>query len=88
VILRFSGLLLRMVDYERTVDVEATTLGDALAVAEARHPRLKMVLRDGHGQLRRTHRIFINGELAATAGLSTPMHSSDEVEFLTAIAGG
>lgn len=87
-ILRFSGLLLRIVDYERAVEVDAATLGDAVAVAENRYPRLQKVLRDGHGQLRRTHRIFINGELAASAGLSTPLGDSDEVEFLTAIAGG
>jgi sulfur-carrier protein len=88
VILHFSGLLLRMVGYERTVDVEAATLGAAIAAAETRYPLLKTVLRDGDGELRRTHRIFINGELDPLARLSTELRDSDEVEFLTAIAGG
>jgi sulfur-carrier protein len=88
VILHFSGLLLRLVDYERTLDIEAPTLGDAVDVAEDQFPMLRTVLRDGEGQLRRTHRIFINGELVPSAGLLTPLNDSDDVEFLTAIAGG
>jgi molybdopterin synthase sulfur carrier subunit len=86
--LRFSGLLLRLVDYERTMQIDAPTLGDAVAVAEQRHPRLRPVLRDGEGRLRHSHRIFINGDLAPTADLTTPLGPADDVEFLTAITGG
>jgi molybdopterin synthase sulfur carrier subunit len=87
-ILRFSGLLLRLVDYERMLDVKAPTLGAAVQAAEDRFPRLRQVLRDGQGELRGIHRIFINGELSPSACLSTPLKDSDDVEFLTAIAGG
>jgi molybdopterin converting factor small subunit len=86
--LRFSGLLLRLVDYERTIVVSAADLNDALTQVEARFPRLRQVLRDSEGGLRATHRIFINGELAPSVGVTTPLANSDEVEFLTAIAGG
>ena len=86
--LRFSGLLLRLVDYEKHFDIPAPTLGDALAEVERRHPALRPVLHAGDGQLRRTHRVFINGELATDAELTTPLADTDDVEFLTAIAGG
>lgn len=86
--IRFSGVLLRLVDYQRAIDVPAATLGDALARLEARYPPLRQVLRDADGRLRPTHRIFINGRSHASADLTTPLSDSDEVEFLTAIAGG
>lgn len=86
--LRFSGLLLRLVDYQRTIVVNATDLNDALTQVEDRFPRLRQVLRDSEGGIRGTHRIFINGELTKSVGATTPLSDSDEVEFLTAIAGG
>nr|WSS66241.1 MoaD/ThiS family protein [Streptomyces sp. NBC_01177] len=86
--LRFSGLLLRFVDYERTITSSATDLGGALTEVESRFPRLRPVLRDGAGNLRDTHRVFVNGELATGVNLATPLADSDEVEFLTAISGG
>ena len=85
--IRFSGPLLRLVDYERTIDVSAASLGEALAQIEQRHPRLRPVLKDSEGQLRRAHRVFVNGD-SASVDLSTPLSDSDDVEFLTAIAGG
>lgn len=86
--LRFSGLLLRVVDYQRDITISAGTLGEALDIAENRYPQLRPVLRDGDGQLRRAHRVFINGEQAGDVDLATELSDADEVEFLTAIAGG
>jgi len=86
--LRFSGLLLRYVDYQRTISIAAPTLGDALRQVETRFPTLRQILRDGEGRIRATHRVFINGELAPAAELGTPLADSDNIEFLTAIAGG
>jgi len=86
--LRFSGLLLRLVDYERTMHIDAPTLGEAVAAAEQRHPQLRPVLRDAEGKLRRSHRVFINGDLTPTANLATRLGPADDVEFLTAITGG
>jgi molybdopterin synthase sulfur carrier subunit len=85
---RFSGALLRFVDYERTVQVEADALGPALHRLEERHPQLRAVLRDGEGNVRRTHRIFLNGEQVGSADPELPLKETDEVEVLTAIAGG
>ncbi|MEU7163117.1 MoaD/ThiS family protein [Streptomyces morookaense] len=87
-ILRFSGIMLRLVNYERTVQVEAGTLGAALEQLEARHPQLRSVLRDANGQVRRSHQLFLNGERVARPDLGMPLAEADQVEFLTAIAGG
>lgn len=86
--LRLSGLMLRLVDYRRDIEVRATTLGEAIAAVEHAHPRLREVLRDGEGRLRPTHRVFINGELVPGADLATALAEKDDVELLTAIAGG
>jgi hypothetical protein len=40
-ILRFSGLLLQFVEYERLIQVSAPTLEAALVIVEERHPRLR-----------------------------------------------
>lgn len=39
------------------------------------------------GQLRQAHRVFVNGD-QLSVDLTTPLADSDEVEILTAIAGG
>lgn len=87
-ILRFSGIMLRLVNYERTVQVEADTLGTALEQLEGRHPQIRQVLRDANGQIRRSHQLFLNGERVAIPDLSMPLKEADQMEFLTAIAGG
>lgn len=86
--LRLSGLLLRLVDYRRVIEAPGSSLGESLSGVELEYPRLRDVLRNGDGDLRPTHRIFINGELAPAADLTTPVQDSDDVELLTAIAGG
>jgi sulfur-carrier protein len=86
--LRFSGLLLRFVDYQRTVALPASTLGEALTLLEQRYPQLRPVLQDNTGKLRGTHRLFVNGQLVAHPGDNLSLAEEDDVEFLTAIAGG
>jgi molybdopterin converting factor small subunit len=85
---QFSGLLLRYADYNRTVDVSAGTLGEALTELEQRFPALRSVLCDNTGELRRTHRMFVNDELVSRPSTALALRSSDRVELLTAIAGG
>jgi molybdopterin converting factor small subunit len=85
---RFSGMLLRYVDYRRTVPVAAATLGDALATLTSTFPAIRPVLQDNGGELRRTHRLFLNGELVPWPTPDMPLVAQDDVEFLTMIAGG
>lgn len=85
---RFSGLLLRFVDYERNVPLPASTLGEALTLLNQRYPRLRPVLQDNTGKLRGTHRLFVNGQLVARPSDTMSLAEEDDIEFLTAIAGG
>jgi molybdopterin converting factor small subunit len=85
--IRFSGLLLRFTDYERTATVQAATLGDALSSLRRQYPRLGPVLWNGDGTLQRVHRLILNGETVST-DLDRPVADTDQLEFLTAVAGG
>lgn len=85
---QFSGLLLRFVDYDRSVSVPAATLGEALRSLLERYPQLRPVLWDRTGKLSRVHRVVINGELVARPDENAPLSETDRVEFFTAIAGG
>ncbi|WP_416971121.1 MoaD/ThiS family protein [Streptomyces sp. 4F14] len=83
----FSGLLLRFTDYERTVSVQADTVGDAMEALRLRFPRLGPVLWDGNGDLRQVHRLIVNGEVVSVDA-AQPLLDTDRLEFLTAVAGG
>ncbi|SDJ70195.1 MoaD/ThiS family protein [Streptomyces indicus] len=83
----FSGLLLRFTGYERSVTVEADSLAEAMRSVRVRFPQLGPVLWDDEGRLRQVHRLIVNGEVVA-ADTDRPLRDGDEVEFLTAVAGG
>jgi sulfur-carrier protein len=84
----FSGLLLKYVDYQNEAVVQADTLGRALDELITRHPKLAEVLYDGSGRVRRTHRVFRNGERVDPNDRDLPLREGDEVTFVTSIAGG
>ena len=56
-IFRFSGTLLRFVNFQKEIDVEGKTLSDGLVALVAKEPQLKPVLYDGSGAVRSTHRL-------------------------------
>lgn len=85
---RLSGTLLRFVDYRREIRVDAPDLRRALALLCEMNPDLRPVLHDGAGQVRETHRLFLNGAQLAGRDLDQPLGPDDCVEVLTAIAGG
>jgi molybdopterin synthase sulfur carrier subunit len=83
-----SGALLRFADYNRVVEVHATTFADAITQLHTRHPRLRPVLLDADGAMSSLHRVVLNGQLTTTPDPTTPLADDDEIEFITAIAGG
>jgi sulfur-carrier protein len=83
-----SGALLRFADYHRVVELDATTFADAITQLHTRFPRLRPVLLDHDGRMSSLHRIALNGRLGATPHSATPLAEDDEIEFVTAIAGG
>jgi molybdopterin synthase sulfur carrier subunit len=85
---KFSGTLLRFVDYNKLVEIDADSLGDALGKLTGLFPSVKAPICDAQGSIRRTHRLFLNGEMMLGFDARTAVAPSDTVEVLTAIAGG
>lgn len=85
---RFSGTLMRFVEFEREQQFAASTIAGAIEALIAKHPQLRSVLFSASGTLRQTHRLFLNGEQVMANELDRPIKDDDVVEILTAIAGG
>ena len=83
-----SGNLMRFASFEKEVEIEATTVGQAIDVLVDRYPDLKSVLLDGAGGIRKVHRLFLNGDVLDHGGRDQALEPRDELGVLTAIAGG
>jgi len=71
------------------VDTTATTVRDALAELERKHPGIAARLFDGSGNVKPHIRIFVGPEdIGGLAGLDTKLTERDEVAIVPAIAGG
>lgn len=71
------------------VEVAATTVRDAIAELERRHPGIAARLLDGAGAVKPFIRIFVGSDdIGALSGLDTPLTERDEVAIIPAIAGG
>jgi sulfur-carrier protein len=72
-----------------TVDVDAGTVGEALASLEQAHPGVSERLLDDNGQLRRFVNVFVDDEDVRFAqGLETPVADGSTVSIIPAVAGG
>jgi molybdopterin converting factor small subunit len=85
---RTSGVLLRFVDYRKERDLDVGTVREALDQLADQHPDLRRVLFDGDGNVRRTHHVYLNGERLGADDLGRQVSERDEVDILTAVAGG
>lgn len=84
----FSGTLLRFVNFQKQVTIEAATVSEALATIVNKFPQAKAVIYDGEQQVRRVHQIFVNGKQVGPDEMSSPLAATDRMDLLTAIAGG
>jgi sulfur-carrier protein len=72
-----------------TVDVDAGTVGEALASLEQAHPGVSERLLDDNGRLRRFVNVFVDDEDVRFAqGLETPVADGSTVSIIPAVAGG
>ena len=72
-----------------TVNVEAGTVGEALASLEQAHPGVSERLLDDSGQLRRFVNVFVDDEdVRFQQGLDTPVADGATVSIIPAVAGG
>jgi molybdopterin synthase sulfur carrier subunit len=84
----FSGTLLRFVDFQKTVSVEAESVEQALRSVTHLYPNSASVLYDSEGKLRQVHQIFLNGKQIRPDQVRQAVSPNDRLDILTAIAGG
>jgi molybdopterin synthase sulfur carrier subunit len=85
---RFSSALERVTD-ERTTQVDADTVGEALDELAAKYGDEfeERLLEDG--ELRRFVNLYVNGDdVRHGEGLDTPVDDDDEISILPAVSGG
>ncbi len=71
------------------VDVEGTTLAEAIDALEGKFPGIRERLMDESGELRHFVNIYVNGEdVRFLQGLNTGINPGDEVSVVPAVAGG
>ena len=87
-ILVLSGNLRRFASFESEVQLEATSVTEALDTLIEQFPDLKPVLYDANGKPRSVHRLFLNGEVLDVGDTDHNLEPTDELGILTAIAGG
>ena len=74
---------------EGELEVEGSTVGEALEALYAEHGELRGRLSDDGGGLRRFVNVYIGGEdIRFLEGLDTPVSDGDELTILPAVAGG
>ena len=87
-VVSFTRALERFLTTPR-LEVEAATLGDALAAVFATHPALRGYVLDDQGALRRHVAAYVNGQPASDRiHLSDPVGAGDEIYLLQALSGG
>ena len=73
---------------EQEVEVEGTTVGEALDAVFDQHSDLRERITE-EGDLRRFVNVYVSGEdIRFQDGLETPVGEGDEVTILPAVAGG
>ena len=87
--LKIPTVLRAATDDARVLEVNAATVGEALAAAVERHPGLEARLFDGDGGLRPFLNVFVEeDDIRFAEGLDTPVSPGQTVSLLPAVAGG
>jgi molybdopterin synthase sulfur carrier subunit len=71
------------------VQVEASTVADALKALDSQHPGFAERLFDDKGELRRFVNVFVADEdIRFLQGIDTPLEAGTSVSIVPAVAGG
>lgn len=71
------------------VETTATTVRDAIADLDNRHPGIAARILDGSGAVKPFIRIYVGADdIGELSGLDTTLGARDEVSIIPAIAGG
>ena len=86
---KLPSVLRTQANGEKAIDVEGSTIGEAVTALVGRHPGLREQLLTPEGDLHRFVNVYLNGrDVRYLEGLSTPVGERDEIRLLPAIAGG
>jgi adenylyltransferase/sulfurtransferase len=78
----------RHTDGQKTVEVEGTTVGEALTHLIAQYPGMKKEIFDKNGSLRHYIEIYLNKTSAYPGELEKKVTHGDEIQIITFLAGG
>ena len=79
----------KLTDNQELIEVNAGTVGAAIAELQSRYPGIKERLLDDTGAVRRFVNVYVNEEdIRFLENQQTPIKDGDEVSIIPAIAGG
>lgn len=74
---------------QKTVDVEGTSIGEALKHLVTQYPGMKNeIFNKKKGELHHYIEIYLNKESAYPGELEKPVKNGDEIQIITFLAGG
>lgn len=86
---RIPTPLRRLTNGQSEVQVEASTLQEAVAALEQQYPGLNNRILEDNGEIRRFVNVYINGEdVRFLGGLHATVKERDEISIVPAVAGG
>jgi molybdopterin synthase sulfur carrier subunit len=89
VTIRVPTTLRTLTGGESQVQVEASTVQEALDALEAAHPGFSDKLLDGDGSLRRFVNVFVaDDDVRFLDGMATPIPDGETLSIVPAVAGG
>ena len=86
---RIPTPLRKLTNDQEVVEVNATTIDEAIAELQARYPGFKERLLDDAGVVRRFVNVYVNEEdIRFLQNQQTKLKDGDEISIIPAIAGG
>lgn len=86
---RIPTPLRKLTNNEEVVEVNADTIGAAIAELQAQFPGIGERLVDDKGEVRRFVNVYVNEEdIRFLNNRETPLKDGDEISIIPAIAGG
>ena len=86
---RIPTPLRKLTNNEEIVEVNGSTIDEAIAELQARYPGIKERLLDDTGNVRRFVNVYVNEEdIRFLQNQQTALKDGDEISIIPAIAGG
>jgi molybdopterin synthase sulfur carrier subunit len=86
---RIPTPLRKLTNNEELVEVNGTTIDEAITELQARYPGIRERLLDETGTVRRFVNVYVNEEdIRFLQNQKTPLKDGDEISIIPAIAGG